>query len=282
MDNSEYSNLCNGNFHHVVYLFWVLKNNTDIDIKLVTNLPKSIKSSDIVFFHYESRQKINFGNYKTIQIIGDFPILKEANYYITHNGQMKNQNTFFMYFPLPANIKRFKPVFPPKNFVGVGAEHSFNKEIMGKKFIESCKQYNINLEFITDKNYAYKNVDVFIFLRDKNLPNYKKDNGEPLHPSAIWSPITGKTHRHANRLYQSWYMNTPCILNKEATIEPLIKTKYDALFAETPAELFCKMIFLQNNKEFFHKMIYNCKKRANENTHKKIALQFKRIISKIK
>jgi len=76
-------------------------------------------------------------------------------------------------------------------------------------------------------------------------------------------------------------MNTPCILNKESTMEGLVRNKYDALFAETPESLFCQMMFLRKNKNFFNKMIVNCKKRANENSHDVITAQFIKFINNI-
>ena len=280
----EYSNLCNGNFHHIVYNYWILKNNLKnkkYKIFLVTDLPKNIDKRDVVIFHHDTRNKIEIGKYKTVQIIGDFPEVEGVDYIVTHNELMVNSRTFFIHFPLPVNIKKFKPKFPPVNFIGVGAAHSFNKDILTEEFVKNCKYYNINFQIITDKNYCDKPADVFVFLRDKKLPTYKKDDGSLLHPSAIWSPITGKTHRHANRLYQAWYMNTPCILNKEATIEGIVKSKYDVLYAETPADLFAKMLLLKKNKLLFQKMIINCKKRSKENSHIAIVRQYKEMFKKI-
>jgi hypothetical protein len=118
-------------------------------------------------------------------------------------------------------------------------------------------------------------------LRDKNLCHYRKDNGELMHPSALWSPITGKTHRHANRIYQSWFMNTPCILNRETTIEGILKSEYDVIFAETPSELFKKMLLLKKNKNLFKRMIDNCKRRSNENNYSTITNQYMEMFTKI-
>jgi len=176
MQKKDYANLCNGNFHHVVYLYWILKNKKikNIHLNLVTNLPKNMEKSDIVFFHYDTKDKIDFNNYITVQVIGDYPKLEQSNYYITHNPQMADEKHFFMHFPLPVNIKKLNPVFPPKNFVGVGSAHSFNKTILKQSYIDRCKKYGINLKFITDVNYCNTKADVFIFLRDKKLHLYRK------------------------------------------------------------------------------------------------------------
>ena len=266
----EYSNLCNGNFHHIVYNYWILRNNLNNNrykLFLVTALPKNMHQNDVVIFHHDTRDKISIGKYITVQIIGDFPEVEGVDYIITHNQLVVNNRTFFIHFPLPANIEKFNPVFPPTNFTGVGCQHSFNKDI--------------NLQFITHKNYCDIPTDAFVFLRDKDLPHYKKENGEPLHPSATWSPTVGYTHRHANRIYQAWYMNTPCILNNEATIEGIVKTKYDALFVHTPAELFAKMLLLRKDKELFDNMINNCKQRANENSHEVVVKQYEEMFAAI-
>lgn len=280
----EYSNLCNGNFHHIVYNYWILKNNLknkQYNLFLVTDVPKNIQKNDVVIFHYDTKDKIKIGKYKTVQVIGDFPEVQGVDFIVTHNKQMINKRTFFIHFPLPVNIIKFNPKFPPVNFTGVGAAHSFDKELSGKRFIQNCAYYGINFKIINNKNYCDIPTDVFVFLRDKKLPLYKKDNGEFLHPSSIWSPITGKTHRHANRLYQAWYMGIPSILNRETTISGVVKSKYDTIFAETPKELFAKMMFLKKDKKTFLRMIGRCKKRANENCHKIIVQQYHEMFKQI-
>lgn len=283
-DKNQYSNLCNGNFHHIVYNYWILKNtlkNSSNNIFLVNEVPKQIQKNDIVIFHYDTKNFIETGKYITVQVIGDFPKLEHIDYYITHNTLMEDFKHIFIHFPLPVSIKKFNPVFPPADFTCVGSKHSINKEILKDSFINSCKDYGINLYFETSKNYASTNTDVFIFLRDKMLSTYKKDNGDILHPSSIWSPIQGKTHRHANRIYQAWYMNTPCIHNKEISIEAQVKSKFDILFAETPDELFKKMVYLRNNKELYFNMIDNCKKRSNENSYSIITNQYLNMFRRI-
>jgi hypothetical protein len=285
LDNkNDYSSLCNGNFHHIVYGYWILKNkltDSNINLFLIDKLPKNIGKKDIVIFHYDTKDMVNHSEYITVQDIGDFPVVQDSKYFITHNTAIKDKNYFFVGFPLPVSIRKFDPNFPPSNFTCVGSEHSINKEIMKEQYIAGCKDYGINLKFITDKNYVDVDTDVFVFLRDKSLPNLKKDNGELLHPSSIWSPITGKTHRHANRIYQAWYMNTPCIHNRESPIEDLVQSPYDILYAETPKELFQKMIFLRKNKDFFQKMIDNCRKRSEENSYGVIASQYINMFTRI-
>jgi glycosyltransferase involved in cell wall biosynthesis len=276
-EKTSYSRLCNGNFHHIVYGYWILKNKLrehNINLFLVGQLPEKMERKDIVIFHYDTQNLINHAQYTTVQDIGDFPVVQGTKYFITHNTAMADNKHFYVGFPLPANIRKFNPVFPPSNFTCVGSKHSINKEIMTNKYIEGCRDYGINLKFITDKNYVNIDTDVFVFLRDKNLSKLTKDNGEPLHPSSIWSPITGRTHRHANRIYQAWYMNTPCIHNRESPIENLVRSSYDILYAETPREFFQKMVFLRNNEEFFNKMIDNCKRRSEENSYETIVKQY--------
>lgn len=276
-DPNAYSRLCNGSFNHIVYYYWILKNNisdSKYNFFLVEKLPNTVSKKDFVIFYHDTSEFVDFSNCISIQSIGDKPIVEKSSYFLTHNTSMVNKNTFFIHLPLPYNIKKQKPSFPPKNFVGVGALHSFHKEVITKKFKEDCKGLGINFDIITDKNYPYKDLDVFIFLRDTNLPNYKNNDGTPLHPASIWSPFYGKTHRHANRLYQAWYMNTPLIHNRESSIENIVKSKYDILYAENPKELLMQMLYLKNNKEIFFKMIDVCKSRENENSHEVIVNQF--------
>lgn len=282
-DPQAYSRLCNGSFNHIVYYYWILKNNLCVgskyEIFLVDELPSRVNSTDIVIFYYDTAEKVRFNECITIQAVGDKPIIAKSNFIITHNLAMKELNTFFIHLPLPYNIRKQTPSFPPKNFVGVGALHSFNKEITSEIFKHQCRGQGINFELITDKNFCDKNADVFVFLRDKNLPLYERDDGTPLHPASIWSPFKGDTHRHANRLYQSWYMNTPLIHNRESSIEAIVKSKYDILYAETPRELVLQMLFLQNNKTVFNKMIETCKRREGENTHDVIVDQFMNMLN---
>lgn len=283
-DPEAYSRLCNGSFNHIVYYYWILKNNL-VDKKynffLVEKLPSTINKKDIVIFYYDTSELVDFSNCISVQSIGDKPVVEKASFFITHNTSMVNKNTFFIHLPLPYNLKKQLPNFPPKNFVGVGAPHSFHKEIVTSRFKEHCKALGINFDIITDKNYPYKELDVFVFLRDINLPNYKNNDGSPLHPAAIWSPFYGNTHRHANRLYQAWYMNTPLIHNKESAIENIVKSKYDILYAETPKELILQMLYLKKNENTFYKMIENCKKREDENSHRVVVDQFKEMINNI-
>jgi len=273
---SQYSSLCNGSFHHIVYYYWILTNNykeKKFKFHLVTELPLNISKQDIVIFYYDTKEKVPFDRCISVQAVGDKPLVALSNFYITHNFKMISSDTFFVNLPLPVMIKRMLPSFPPKNFVGVGALHSFNKEILSPKFASHCKALDINLSFITDKNYTYLDTDVFVFLRDKNLPNYKNEDGDLLHPSAVWSPFYGATHRHANRLYQAWYMNTPLIHNREACIETTANNRYDILYAETPRELVIQMLFLKKNKEYFLKMINNYKEKQDLNNHFNITQQ---------
>jgi hypothetical protein len=280
----SYSRLCNGNFHHIVYSYWVLKNNlndTKYNIQLVDRLPDIVLPKDIIIFHYETADIIDLRKGIYVQDIGDKPKVEGIEYFITHNKQSEDNNHFFVNFALPANIKKFTPNKIPKNFTCLGSEHSINKEILKPSFINGCKDYGIDLKFIIDKNFVDIETDVFVFLRDKNLSKLKKDDGSPLHPSSIWSPIKGNTHRHANRLYQAWYMNTPLIHNRESPIEFLIKSEYDVLFAETPKEIFQKMLFLKKNLNFYFKMIENCKAREGENNHLVIVDQYKKMFNSL-
>jgi len=279
-----YSRLCNGSFNHIVYYFWILKNNlkdSRYNFFLVKDLPNNIKKDDIVFFYYDTKDKVDFSRCITVQAVGDKPIVALSKYYITHNKSMISEDTFYIHLPLPVCLKKMSPSFPPKNFVGVGAKHSFNKEIISPIFKKQCSFLDINFEIICDKNYPDIDTDVFIFLRDKNLPHYLKDDGTFLHPSAVWSPFYGATHRHANRLYQAWYMNTPLIHNREASIESAVTDKYDLLYAETPRELITQMLFLKNNKEYYLKMVEHYKSKQNLNSYDIIVSQFLDLFKKI-
>ena len=286
LDNIEYYNhLCNGNFHHTVYNYWILKNNyreKDINFFLVEEVPKDIHETDIVIFHYESFKKIKFKKYITIQAIGDYPVVSESNYLITHNKRMENNNTFFIHFPLPASIKKITAQFPPKKFIGVGNKYSFDPEVVSGRFASDCLKHGIEVEFIHDRNYLNKDADIFFFLRDKNMHLQIDSTGNPVHPSSIWCPIYHPTHRNGNRIYQAWKMNIPCILNREASIENAVKTKYDVLFAETSRELFAKFMFIKSNKDFFKKMIQNCKDRENENSYNIIVSQYESMFYEIR
>jgi len=286
LDNIDYYRyLCNGNFHHTVYNYWILKNNykeEDLNLFLVETLPEQLKKTDIVIFHYEDLYKVDFTKCITIQAIGDYPVVSDSNYYITHNSRMENENTFFIHFPLPAAIKKIKASFPPKKFIGVGNKYSFDPEVVSQKFVNDCSKYGIDVEFIHDKNYLDRDADVFFFLRDKKMHLKTDENGAPVHPSSIWCPINHPTHRNGNRIYQAWRMNVPCILNKEASIENAILSKYDTLFAENTAELFSKFIFLKTNGFFYKKMIENCIKRENDNSYDIITQQYKKMFNEIK
>jgi len=281
--NNEYSKYCLGKTTHSGYYYWILKNLGIKNINLCLDLCE-IKEGDIVFFYHENY--VNSPEYKfkdleyiknitKIQIMGDTDKNIWADIYaindLTYVNQ--NENIYFLNFPLPSNIRKMKANFPPITFGTCSTSWGLDTKFKKKKYIEKFKELNMNMIYEFETNYMRENIDVFFYLRNKQLHLHFDDMGEPKHP------VRG--YKHANRLYQSFYMNVPAILNPESALISVKKSEYDFLECNTIDDFIDKSIFLKNNEFFFKNMVDNCIARSEEHSHQAIKSQFEKILNTI-
>lgn len=282
--NNEYSGFALGKTTHSSYYYWILKNLGVRDINLCLNI-NDIHDNDIVFFYcenYENSPPYKFSNLKylknviKIQMMGDVDKIDWADGYLINDMSYINESErmFFIDFPLPSNIKRFDAQYPPRKFGTCCQRWNLNPHFYKKKYINKFKELNIDIIYEHETNYIRDPIDVFFFLRNKKHHLYINHDGSKLHPV--------KGFKHSNRLYQSFYMNVPALLNIETSLTCIRKSEYDFLEINSVDDFIDKSIFLKNNEDFFHKMILNCKMRSEEHSHLKIKNQFEYILSKLK
>lgn len=280
--NNEYSTYCLGKTTHIGYYYWILKNLGCNNINLCLNL-NEISAGDIVFFYHENHDGVSpykfselefIQNIVKIQIVGDTKLVEWADGHLINDTTYVDEykNIFFINFPLPSNIKKFKPNWPPINFGTCSVEWGLDINFKKKKYIQKFKELNMNMIYEFEKNYMFKPIDVFFYLRNKKLHLNLKHTGEQKHP------VRG--YKHGNRLYQSFYMNVPAILNPETPILSIKKSEYDFLECNNIDEFIDKSEFLKNNEDFFNKMVSNCISRSTEHSHENIKSQFNKILSK--
>ena len=206
------------------YYYWILKNNNISDIHLVSP-DDNLNLYDTIVYHYDNKECINHSCYNTIQVVSDRPfdpkadILIAANRHVVSpvksveiakrygissiNSDWIDQSKWrFIHYPPTYGIKKCTAQWPPTNFKFVGREHTLIPEIKTPQFIDKCSRagFNLILDFDSDGNRG--DEDVYFCVR--NVSHKGKTTG-------IENNFGPGGHRTANRLYQGWFMNTPCI-----------------------------------------------------------------------
>lgn len=255
------------------YYFWILKNHGVKNIALISN-EDELSSFDAVVFHYDDFKQIQHFKGKKIQVVTDRPALDFCDIFVAANstfttrvkdtqvistyGLTNTLNTwvenkdkwYFVHYPPTYGVKRCTANFPPKNYKFVGREHTLINEITQPKFIEKCKQHNIILQFDYTSDANDGTEDVYFCVRKvrciSKATNHENNSGK-------------YGHKTANRLYQGWYMRTPCILNNAPEMAVLKETEYDFLIANNADEFFTQACRLKNDEQLFKSMIEHSK-----------------------
>ena len=253
------------------YYYWILKNWKIKNISLVQD-KNELVNYDIIVFHYDNFEDVKNLNKIKIQIVTDRPMIDDCNLYIMANqsffipasnpllikryGIENSLNTWvndksklhFIHYPPTYGVKQCNPNFPPKTFKFVGRKHTNIKEIRTEEFVLKCKKYGINLvlDYINDANYG--DEDVYFCVRNSTdvckLTNKNNNSGK-------------FGHRTSNRLYQSWFMRTPCIFNISPEMECIRTNELDYLIANDEDEFLTQCLRLKNDKNLFFSMIEN-------------------------
>jgi hypothetical protein len=265
---SEYKYL-HGRHSATGYYYWILKNFNIKNIFLISD-KNLLDNYDIIIFHYDNYEDIKNLNKIKIQIVTDRPMIDSCELYIMANQSFFNPSTninlikryglenslntwiidkrklHFIHYPPTYGAKQCTASFPPKLFKFVGRKHTNIKSVRSEEFIKKLKKYNINLEFDYDNDSNSGNEDVYFCIR--NVSDVCKVTGE--------NNNSGKYgHRTANRLYQSWFMKTPCIFNISPEMESIRTSELDYLIANDEEEFLSQSIKLANDRKLFYSMI---------------------------
>jgi hypothetical protein len=262
------------------YYYWMLRNH-GMDVHMVSP-DDDLTKFDIIVYHFDNRDTINFNAYKTVQVVTDRPYVKGTTLYVAANrgilepvkdietikryGVENTLNTWiedksrwhFIHYPPTFNIKKCKPVFPPRRFKFVGRNHTMIPEILEQSFIDKCRTHNIDLIFDFENDNNAGDEDVYFCVRRMSHlgGNTKLDCN------------SGKYgHRTANRLYQAWYMNTPGIFNMSPEMAGLRDSELDFLVANNKDEFLAQAIRLTKDKDLFYSMVEHCKTKTTDNPY---------------
>jgi hypothetical protein len=259
------------------YYYHILKNEGLKDIILINDIRQASKCEALVF-HYDDYSSIKDFKGKLIQVVTDRPYIEDLDAYICCNEFMlKPQITpelakiypyqelkfdfitpkwFHVHYPPTFGVKKCNPSWPPKNFKFVGRKHIQIKDILLEPNILKLESsLNIKLTFDFDRDVNDGTEDVYFCIRNvarisliTNLPNAAGRNG----------------NKTPNRLYQSWYMNTPSIFNLSPEMFPLIKDSHDSQVANNFDEFYNACEKLVKDETFFWKSVERCRDRCNE------------------
>ena len=262
------------------YYYWMLKNH-GLDVHMVSP-SDDLTTFDTIVYHYDNRDTIDFGAYKTIQVVTDRPCVEGTTLYIAANRGILRptkdietikrygiENTFntwiqdknkwhFVHYPPTFNVKKCNPCFPPKRFKFVGRKHTMIPEMLEQQFIDKCHNYGIDLIFDFKNDNNVGDEDVYFCIRRVNyLGKMTKQECN-----------SGKHgHRTANRLYQAWYMNTPGIFNMSPEMAGLRECKLDFLIANDESEFLHQAVQLTRDEQLFYDMINHYKTKVNDNPY---------------
>lgn len=263
------------------YYYWMLKNAGIKNVYLIQDKNELI-NYDAIVFHYDNSEDLKYLNKIKIQIVTDRPMIDNCDLYVMANQSffkpstnnllisryglenclntwIKDKNKLvFIHYPPTYGVKKCQPKFPPKIFKFVGREHTNIKQIRTEDFLLKCKSYDINLvfDYVNDSNSG--DEDVYFCIRNvvDSCKLTRKNNN------------SGKYgHRTSNRLYQSWFMGTPCIFNISPEMECVRTNELDYLVANTHEEFLQQALRLKNDKNLFYGMIENGNSKNNLNPY---------------
>ena len=262
-----------GRYIHTAYNYWILKNAGIKNIKLTTNI-SDIGPDDILFFHYDDKQIIDFTKpFKKIQILSDKYRIIQADGHCAYDPSNMSLSDFLLSEPLPVGTVCKQANFPPKIFHTNTADHWIPKFLKNEAFLQKMAKENILITFENKRHLSIENFDVFFFIRDISCLDEKDEDGLPKHKICHY--------KNASRLYQSWHMEVPAIFSHHTSMSYVRKSEYDYLEANNQDEFIEKCLLLKNNQDFFNKMIENCQLRKKEFDNSIIVAQFKSIVEKL-
>jgi hypothetical protein len=285
---------------HSSYLYWILKNNGVQNIRLVSVLPNSIQSSDTVIFHFDNRHKIDFlGSYKKVQILSDKPPIFNCDMYLSADksvcfdiakkplpgeimestpwlGGFYTYNLKINYFPepLPLNLKKCNPVFPPRRFFCNALELNIAPWLLNFCRATTNEKFNIAKRIIKKKHFL-KHIDESQFIIESKY-NHNRGKEDVFFFSRNYDqPQSG--FKHCNRLFSSFKSGVPIILNEDKNLILNKKSEFDYLPANNIEELITSLYKIYTDRDYFIGVLRNCETRREENNFSDIVKRFNQL-----
>lgn len=261
-----------GKYIHTAYNYWILKNAGVSNIKLITSID-DMSDDDILFFHYEYADKIDFSKpYPKLQILSDKYRVEGADAYCVYDPSHMGPTDVLLYDPLPVGLQRKRTNDTPQIFHCNTSLHWMPSFLKDVSFLQQLQKENIHITFEHKRHYTNQDFDVFFFIRDISCLEQEDEDGSRHHKICHY--------KNAARLFQSWHMGVPGIFSHHPSMAYLKKTEYDYLEANTKDEFISKCRLLKTNNDYYKQMILNCDSRANEFTNLVIVEQISDIIKK--
>jgi len=243
--------------------YYILKNASVKGISLTDNISQ-INPDDLVVFYNccenKAVEQLDGIECKRIQIVTDTPIIPNCDGYVSYDPSIphRDKNTsrqwFHVLYPMPIGLKKCKPSWPPTNISTISPGKMTTQR-------DVPSQYNI-----IDDSYCNRgDEDVLFHVRKKITYNHK---------SGIVSRMKFPSHKTANRLYQSWYCNTPGIFSSNTAMDHIRETEFDFLMANDIDELNEQVTRLKTDRDLFQSMVDVCIRRQNENNYARITSQW--------
>ena len=286
LDNPKRYDYLLGKHSSTGYYYWILKNFGFTNISLVT--PNDcLNEYDAIVFHYDNRDCIDTNKkYKTLQIVTDRPQLPRVDLYAACNlsvfKPILNKQLIkysgiglkpflhgkwtYIHYPMALNYTRCKASWPPQIFHYSGRQTTLIDEIYSASFVNHMKAKGVNLRFDFDNDHNHGDEDVYFCVRKRTTYYSHKSQG-----NNVDTKLGQKT---ANRLYQSWKMGTPLIINGSSAMASIYKSEHDFLLADTAEQFEYQSLRLLHDRELYDDMITNANKRKDEHTNVQIVQQF--------
>lgn len=277
------------------YVYWILKNNGVKDIELVRNISNTTKE-DIIMFHFDNLSSFCFNTpAKKIQFVSDKPLVTGCNLYLTSDLSVcnnldikfpiiqKKYNVNLQYFPepLPVGLKKNNVNFPPKVAACMGLYENIDKDLLYLieykdaflyQYLKNKKIDNKHIELIKDIKFVLYDKannnkgdeDLFFFIRNKEAGfNYAG-------------------FKHPNRLFVSFYCNTPGFYQTEPALSPHRKSEYDYVEIHTASDFVEKLFAYVRDEQYFLNILKHIKTRESENDELAVVKYFKTVIQQLK
>lgn len=255
-----------------VYTYWILKNR-GYDVSKIGH-GNDAPAGAPIFFHYDDKHLIDTDRNAGIQFVSDRPIVEGCDVYIScnrslitpkYNTDLINKHGIENYLckwvderwiyaphPFPQGIVECDPVWPPTVFGYYGREHTLINDINSDSFVEKMKSHDIHLQFSKyDHNKGNEHVTFCIRDHTHVSSTVNENNIDSVHG-----------HKHAGRLFQTWYMGIPGIFETNSAMLWYRKSNYDFLIADTIDEFEEACIRLKNDKSLYMKMVQRCNEMA--------------------
>lgn len=268
------------------YYYWILKNFGFTNIFLVSP-DDFLDDFDAVVFHHDNWYCIDTNKkYKTLQIVTDRPQFPGIDLYACCNLSVLNPilnkeiiksvgvglkyvlhgKWTYIHYPMALNYTRCKASWPPQIFHYSGRQTTLIDEIYSGSFVNYMKAKGVNLRFDFVNDHNHGDEDVYFCVRKRTTYYSHKSQG-----NNVDTKLGQKT---ANRLYQSWKMGTPLIINGNSAMGAVYQSENDFLLADTAEQFEYQSLRLLNDKALFDSMIKNANERKDEHTNSQIVLQF--------